>query len=101
MKNFIICGLILFVLAMNCQSTEPLRIGRDTGMTVLARLSDNSSNQLITGVTDMPNQTSQNDIYFAGNDNGLWSWGSIPIGYGLNESGVLTRLSDQEWVPSI
>jgi hypothetical protein len=101
MNNFIVLGLILFVLALNCQSVEPLQIGRDTGMTVLARLSDNSSNQSITNVMSLPNQTSQTIRFSAGDGSDLWSWGTIPIGYGLNKSGILIRLSDQEWVPSI
>jgi len=31
----------------------------------------------------------------------LWSWGTIPKGYAVNETGKLVRLPSEEWTPGI
>jgi hypothetical protein len=101
MRYLIISGLILFILVLNCQSVEPIHISRDTGMTILENLTINSSDQpddKATSSLNQTNQTSKSSLDAAG---GLWSWGTTPIGYALNETGNLISLANQEWVPSI
>ncbi len=114
MRELIIFGLTVLTLALNCQGTEPVHIGQDTGMSILDSLVDNISNTTnipnISNVTNMPNQsfnatnismnqTNNTKKKIAGD---LWSWGKIPIGYKLDESGKLVKLPTQEvWIPSI
>ena len=81
---------------------EPIRIGRDNGMTILEKLTINSSDQSDNNATSALNQIEPNRQIFdwtlqkvsgAGED--------TPIGYALNKSGSLISLANQEWVPSI
>ena len=79
-------------------------------MAVLASLSDvpdNESGQNATVVnlskqnlTDQ-NLSSRDESRFNQTGAGLWSWGTIPEGYELNENGTLTRLTSDQWKPSI
>ena len=101
MRNLFIYGLILFNLVLNCQSVEPIHIGRDNGMTILEKLTINSSDQSDNNATSALNQTNQTSKSSFDAAEGLWSWGTIPIGYALNKSGDLISLSNQEWAQSI
>jgi len=101
MRNLFISGLILFNLVLNCQSVEPIHIGRDNGMTILEKLTINSSDQSDNNATSALNQTNPTSKSSLDAAKGLWGWGNTPIGYALNKSGSLIRLANQEWVPSI
>ena len=101
MRNLSIYCLILFNLVLNCQSVEPIHIGRDNGMTILEKLTINSSDQSDNNATSALNQTNQTGKFSTDTAEGLWSWGNTPVGYALNKSGSLIRLANQEWVPSI
>ncbi len=110
MKMFAILFSALVILTGICISLEPIMISQDRGMAVLANLSDipaNDSGQNATVVnlsdqnlTDQ-NLSSQDDSRFNQAASGLWSWGTIPEGYELNENGTLTRLTSDQWKPSI
>jgi hypothetical protein len=123
MKRFIVSFIILLALAQNCLSSEPVSISQETGMAVLTRLSDNpagnTTNNTSSNLTQIIsiNTTSQPpyepEIASSGASlsssppgtkkaaGDLWSWGKIPIGFELNESGKLVRLTDEEWKPSV
>jgi hypothetical protein len=102
MRRFIISALILFALAYGCHSLEPVVISQERGMAVLANLSDVPANQSDMNATAL-NLTNQTETTSPVNKTpvGLWSWGDIPEGYELNENGTLTRLTSQQWTPSI
>jgi hypothetical protein len=102
MRRFIISALILFALANSCHSLEPVVISQERGMAVLANLSDVPANQSDINATAL-NLTNQTDAASQINQTpaGLWSWGDIPEGYELNKNGTLTRLTGQQWTPSI
>jgi uncharacterized protein YcfL len=94
MKNLIISILILFMLVCSCQSLQTVDTSKDSGMAILESITGNSGNQSNTSANSTQNQTKQ-----IGSD--LWSWGKIPIGYELEKNGTLTRLTDEEWKPSL
>lgn len=103
MRILIISALILFALACSSQSLEAIKIDQESGMTILAKFTNNSANQSDMNATI--NQTQTNLTQTEGSDNNapasLWSWGKIPIGYELNKNGTLTKLADEQWKPSI
>lgn len=105
MKNLIISTLILFALACSCQSRQTVNISQENVMAILANVSSNSGNQLEINSNTTENQTNQThtniSINNAATKTNLWSWGKIPMGYGLDKNGTLTKLADQEWKPSI
>jgi uncharacterized protein YcfL len=100
MRNLMISALILFALACSCQSLEAIKINQESGMTILANFTNNSANQSEMSANITQNQTQANS---SNNDTAtsLWSWGKIPIGYELNKNGILTKLADEQWKPSI
>ena len=110
MKMFVILFSALISLTGICISLEPIVISQDRGMAVLASLSDvpdNQSGQNAT-VVNLSNQnltdqnlSNQNDSRFNQTAAGLWCCGKIPEGYELNENGTLTRLTSDQWKPSI
>ena len=107
MKMFVILFSALISLTGICISLEPIVISQDRGMAVLASLSDVPADQNAT-VVNLSNQnltdqnlSSQDDSRFNQTTVGLWSWGKIPEGYELNENSTLTRLTSDEWKPSI
>jgi hypothetical protein len=110
MKMFAILFSALVILTGICISLEPIVISQDRGIAVLAGLSDvpaNDSGQNATVVnlskqnlTDQ-NLSSRDESRFNQTGAGLWSWGTIPEGYELNENGTLTRLTSDQWKPSI
>jgi len=94
MKTFIISILILFTLVCGCRSLQSVDTGKDSGMAILESITGNSGNQSNASANSTQNQTKQ-----PGSD--LWGWGKIPIGYELEKNGTLTRLTDEEWKPSL
>jgi hypothetical protein len=90
MRNLIICGLILLALALNCEAIAPVQLTGSNGQAILSQLEGSAK------TANLSTNTS------------LWNWGDIPIGYGLNKSGMLnafdgTVLSNDygTWTPSI
>jgi hypothetical protein len=92
MRNLVICGLFLLVLAMNSQATAPIQLSGSNGQTILSQVA-----------RPIPIPTAN-----ASTNTSLWNWGSVPAGYALNKSGALnpldgTPLSNDYniWTPSI
>ena len=102
MRNLIISALVLFALAFSSQSLEAIKINQESGMTILANFTSDSANQS-ENATITQNQTNQTETNSSNNivPTSLWSWGKIPIGYELNNNGSLTKLTDEQWKPSI
>ena len=98
MKTLIISILILFMLVCGCQSLQTVDTGKDRGMAILESITGNSGNQSNDQSNASANST-RNQTRQIGSD--LWSWGKIPIGYELEKNGTLTRLTDEEWKPSL
>ncbi|OPX82848.1 MAG: hypothetical protein A4E43_00359 [Methanosaeta sp. PtaB.Bin005] len=104
MKMYIISVLILLAIACSSQSTDTVNISRDSGMAILANLTEGSSSpsavqeSMLQNLTNQTNQTG--DARLLANDD-LWSWGKIPIGYEVSDNGTLINLAEQEWAPSI
>lgn len=101
MRNIIISTLVLFAMVYSCFSLEPVSINQETGMSVLASITPNSTNQSDTNssINQSLNNQTQTDLNNSGT--GLWSWGKIPVGYELSKNGTLTKLVNEEWKPSI
>jgi hypothetical protein len=105
MKMFVILFSALISLTGICISLEPIVISQDRGMAVLASLSDvpdnrSGQNATVVNLSDQ-NLSSQDESRFNQTPSGLWSWGKVPEGYELNENGTLTRLTSDQWKPSI
>ena len=90
MRNLVICGLILLTLVLNCEAIAPVQLTGSNGQAILSQLKGSAQ------TANLSTNTS------------LWNWGSVPVGYGLNESGILnpldgTVLSNDYgvWAPSI
>ncbi len=109
MKMYAILFSALIILTGICISLEPIMISQDRGMAVLANLSDvpanESQNATVLNLSNQnishQNPSEQNGSRFNQTGAGLWSWGTIPEGYELNENGTLTRLTSDQWKPSI
>ena len=89
MRNLVMCGLILLALALNSGATAPVQLSGSSGLAILNQIAGSAQT----------NNTSKNT--------GLWNWGSIPIGYALNKSGIMTPIQDLlssnygVWTPNI
>jgi hypothetical protein len=101
MRNFIISVLILTAIAMNCQALNTVNISQESGMSILANFSANSSNSSALQNSSIQNQTDQTSDLGKNSAGGLWSWGKIPMGYEMSKNGSLIKLADQQWNPSI
>ena len=104
MRRILIVMWIFFAVVSSSQSEDPVQINRDSGMAILANLTG-SSFDLSAAQRSIPqnqtNQTNQTGNASLSADEGLWSWGKIPIGYELSDDGTLVNLAEQEWAPSI
>lgn len=90
MRTLVVCSLILLALALNCEATTPVKLTGSSGQSILSQLEGSAQ------TANLSTNTS------------LWNWGSIPVGYALNKSGILnpldgTVLSNNYgiWTPSI
>lgn len=103
MKNLIISTLILYTLVCSCTSLQAVNISRESGMAILANVSDNSGNQSGSNfnITENTIILGRINISIDNASANLWNWGKIPMGYELNKNGTLTELADQEWKPGI
>ena len=97
MKNLVIYGLVLFLLALNCMAVSPVQLTGSSGKAVLDSLGVNNSSQATEALAgNASNLTGNNSL---GN---LWSWGNIPEGYSLDKSGkLIENTTEAEWRPSI
>ena len=97
MKNLMIYGLVLFLLAVNCMAVSPVQLTGSNGKAVLNSLGVNNSSQVAEALAgNTSNLTGNNSL------ENLWSWGNIPVGYSLNKFGKLVEnTTDTEWEPSI
>ncbi|VVB71280.1 Uncharacterised protein [uncultured archaeon] len=130
MERLTILTIILLALAPNCLSAEPISISRESGMAVLTSLSDNqagtaanntsqnmtevininttstsgqpsSEPQITPDLNALPEVSSGPRAKTQKAAGDLWSWGKVPIGFEVNETGQLVRLNNDEWKPSI
>ena len=105
MKMFVILFSALISLTGICISLEPIVISQERGLSVLANLSDVPANQSGQNATVLnlsaQNPGNQSESQSDQTSSGLWNWGTIPVGYELNENGTLTRLTGEQWKPSI
>jgi hypothetical protein len=89
MRYLAIFVLILLVLALNCEATEPVQLSGANGQSTLMK---------ITGTVQFVNASA---------NTGLWNWGGIPMGYTLNQTGQLIpvqQVLDNDyggWVPGV
>ena len=97
MKNLVICGLVLFLLAVNCMAISPVQLTGSSGKAVLNSLGINNSSQAAEALAgNASNLTGINSL------ENLWSWGNIPEGYSINKFGKLVEnTTEAEWRPSI
>ncbi len=96
MRYPVIYGLVLLVLALNSVGREPIYLGEENGRAILESIANNTSNQSSNNIIAVPTGNATKK------EGGLWSWGTAPAGYRMNESGTLTRLPNaEEWHPSI
>lgn len=90
MRNLVLCGVILLALALNCEATAPVQLTGSGGQAILSQLQGSAHTANVSTNTS------------------LWNWGSIPIGYALNKTGILNPLDGSilsnsygNWAPSI
>ena len=97
MKNFVIYGLVLFLLALNCMAVSPVQLTGSSGRAVLNIIGVNNSSQAAEALAgNASNLTGNNSL------ENLWDWGKIPEGYSLDKSGKLVENPVvAEWQPSI
>lgn len=77
MKALILFGLVLLIVALNCEATTPLLLTGSSGNAILTQIaSDNITNDVTKA-----------------NASDLWSWGQVPMNYELDQSGKLSDIS--------
>ena len=77
MRNLIVFGLILLLLALNCEAMAPVQLTGTGGKDILTQITS-------TKITTQPNNASSAD---------LWSWGSVPYG-NIISNGKLVSTGD-------
>jgi hypothetical protein len=106
MKNFVIYSAVLLLLAVNCLAVSPLPLEGAVGRAILDNMTDRMLNQSDV-VNQTENQTGKGNLTQNQTENqtggDLWSWGSLPAGYTLDETGKLTRIptGEVEWLPGL
>ena len=78
MRNLVLFGFIFMLLILNCMAVAPLQLSGAAGEALLAKFANNTTNQTVNQ-TVQANETKE----------GLWNWGSVPVGHLLNPSGGL------------
>ncbi|VVB62800.1 Uncharacterised protein [uncultured archaeon] len=96
MRNLVVYVMILLALAFNSEATAPVQLSGSTGQAILSQIA----------VPIQANNTSANSGQTSNTstNTNLWNWGSIPVGYTLNKSGLLTPFdytNSGVWTPSI
>ncbi|HOV83104.1 MAG TPA: hypothetical protein PLN19_09680 [Methanothrix sp.] len=100
MRTLIFIYLAMFAISCVLLSAGTVDISRESGMDILANLTNISQNQSqnATQNATAANPSSSNGAAFSSD---LWSWGDVPLGYTLDENGTLKRDASEEWRPSI
>ena len=96
MRNLVVCVIILLVLAINSQATAPVQLSGSNGQAILSQIAVPLQTNNTSANSSQTNNTSTKT--------NLWNWGSTPIGYMLNRSGLLTPFdysNEGVWTPSI
>ena len=96
MRNLVLCGLIFLTLALNCGATASVQLNGSSGQAILSQIAVPVQINNTSANSGQTNNISTNT--------NLGNWGSAPIGYELNKSGILTPTqwgNDGEWTPSI
>ena len=88
MRSLVVFSLVLLAFALNCEGTVPVQLTGSNGQAILSQLEGSAQTVNLSTNT------------------GLWDWGSIPLGYTLNNSGILTEQNVLSnifggWVPGI
>ncbi len=89
MRKWVICGIILLALALNYGAIAQVDLSGANGQAILNRIATSAP------ITNISTNAS------------LWSWGNIPMGYTLNQTGQLVPTQNVlhndfgGWVPSI
>jgi hypothetical protein len=85
MRNLVVSGLVLFVLALNYGAFAQVDLSGTHGQTILNEL---------TGSAQTANLSTNTS---------LWNWGNNPMGYTLNQMPTQNVLVNDfgGWVPSI
>jgi len=97
MKNLMIYGLVLLLLAVNCMAVSPVQLTGSNGKVVLNSLGVNNSSQARGALAGNASNLTENNSL-----ENLWSWGNIPVGYSLNKFGkLIENTTEAEWEPSI
>jgi hypothetical protein len=95
MRNLVVCVMILLALSLNCDATAPIQLSGSNGQSILSQIA----------VPVQTNNISSNSGQTSTSANtSLWNWGSIPSGYTVNGSGILTPfeyVNNGVWTPSI
>lgn len=76
MRDCLMIGLIFLLSVLSIYGSVSLELGGFNGKAILASISSNNT----TNLSIEENNTALKD---------LWSWGSIPVGHLINESGML------------
>lgn len=77
MRTLMIFGLILLLLALNCEAMAPVQLAGTGGKDILAQIAS-------TKITTQPTNDSSG---------GLWNWGSVPYG-NIVSNGKLVSTGD-------
>jgi hypothetical protein len=77
MRNLIVFGLILSLLALNCEAMAPVQLTGTGGKDILTQI---ASTKITTQLTNA-------------SSTGLWSWGSVPYG-NIISNGKLVSTGD-------
>ena len=97
MKNLMIYGLVLLLLAVNCMAVSPVQLTGSNGKVVLNSLGVNNSSQARGALAGNASNLTENNSL-----ENLWSWGNIPVGYSLNKFGkLIENTTEAEWRLSI
>jgi hypothetical protein len=78
MRNLVVFGLVILLLALNCEAMAPVQLTGASGKDILTKIAS-------TKITTQPTNALSAD---------LWSWGSIPLGNVLS-NGKLISTGDE------
>jgi hypothetical protein len=78
MRNLIVFGLILLLLALNCEALAPVQLTGTDGKDILTKIASSK-------ITTQPTNASSSD---------LWNWGSVPLGNMLSNGKLVSTGDD-------
>lgn len=90
MSRLTLCGLILSLSILGCAAL-PVQLSGNMGRSILETVAANDTINQTESLNATSNATS-NETSNETNSGDLWSWGSIPVGHAVNESGNLVVL---------